>query len=190
MLNKDNREQEEWENFVRRKAARKARNSAVAINSTALSPCISTPDSFEMPVSEDGEHAVPPFSQHDPSDNMGPSSAGGPIANHNTPSPPSSPLTTAVDPALLNVAVPKNSMLTQAQNVVPAPPNPYTSGPKRELSPLGNPPGEETTTETVGAPSSCSRKRKSAKNNTGKGKAPPKQRRKTAEGSQSRSARI
>ena len=84
------------------------------------------------------------------------------------------------------------SVLTQMHNVMPMPPNPYTSNP--ELSPLSNPPDEESfaASEPIAALSSHSRKKKLVKNNTGKGpkgKALPKHR-KTVEGSQSRSARV
>lgn len=103
-----------------------------------------------------------------------PSNAGSSNDVRNT---PSSSHTPVIDPALLNISqgtYPNNSGLTQ--HPMPAPPIPCRSGPAREPSPLSSPPDEETLTEV---PSSCTKKRKSTKNNTAKGKAPPKQRRKT-----------
>ena len=139
----------------------------------------STPDPPEMHVDEDDEH----IDQHN-RPNVGDtvaSCAGGASAAHNTANTSTS---TPLDHALLDTTCPNNSV-----NRMSTPPNPRTSSSERGPSPLSNPSDGESAT---GAPSSCPRKRKSAKNSTGKGKwkgkAPPKQRRKTAQGS--RSARI
>ena len=133
--------------------------------------------------------ALEPLGRPKPPGDTGTSCTGSASANHNILSPPSSPHTPIINPALLNVAALNNSVLMQAYNAVPVAPNVSTSSLEPESSPLNNPSGPETSTETNCAFSSCLRKRKATKNETGKGKGVSKWR-KIAQGSQSRDARI
>jgi hypothetical protein len=143
---------------------------------------MSTPESFGMPADEDNEHTGQSTCQPNSPGHTVPSRAGDGSAVYNTPT--TSPIAPGVDPSLLHMSHPNNSLIAQTRDPMPTSPNPYAS--EREPSPLSSPPDEETAAETIGAPSSYPKKRKSAKNNAGKGKAPPKQRRKTTESSQSR----
>ena len=144
---------------------------------------MSTPVPSEMPDDD--------VSRPNSPDDTGLSCAASTSTNHITPPAPlSPPPTPVVDPGLFNTVAPNHSALALTQNSAPRSPNSYTTGLEREPSPLSNPPDEEPFFKTINAPSSTTRKRKSSKNSLGKGKAPPRQKRRPTEGSQSRSAHI